>query len=212
MGATTFSIDGERAMILDDGAEKVVEACPRAVRYLAVAGAFAVEPLLGSRSTLLVAKIGGFEGRALRAGDELPVGSSSGRALAGAIPTVSDPPDPAAVQVFAGPHLARFAAAALTELVETTWQISPHGDRVGVRLDGGKISRAPAPPFDLPAPMVRGAVQITTDGTPIVLGPDHPVTGGYPVLAVVSRASQSTLARLRAKRVLRFTLGPSPGA
>ena len=54
--------------------------------------------------------------------------------------------------------------------------------------------------------MVRGAVQITTDGTPIVLGPDHPVTGGYPVIAVVGRASQALLARLRAKRRVRFAL------
>jgi allophanate hydrolase subunit 2 len=60
--------------------------------------------------------------------------------------------------------------------------------------------------IDPPAPMVRGAVQITTHGTPIVLGPDHPVTGGYPVLAVVTRASQSMLARLRAKRRIRFAL------
>jgi allophanate hydrolase subunit 2 len=54
--------------------------------------------------------------------------------------------------------------------------------------------------------MIRGAVQITTDGTPIVLGPDHPVTGGYPVLAVIGRTSQAVLARLRPKRALRLTL------
>jgi allophanate hydrolase subunit 2 len=52
--------------------------------------------------------------------------------------------------------------------------------------------------------MIRGAVQITTDGTPIVLGPDHPVTGGYPVLAVLGRTSQAVLARLRPGRALRF--------
>ena len=54
--------------------------------------------------------------------------------------------------------------------------------------------------------MLRGAIQIMTDGTPIVLGPDHPVTGGYPVLAVVGRASQALLARLRPKRALRFAI------
>jgi len=52
--------------------------------------------------------------------------------------------------------------------------------------------------------MIRGAVQITTDGTPIVLGPDHPVTGGYPVLAVMGRASQAMLARLRPGHAFRF--------
>jgi allophanate hydrolase subunit 2 len=54
--------------------------------------------------------------------------------------------------------------------------------------------------------MIRGAIQITTDGTPIVLGPDHPVTGGYPVLAVLGRSSQAMLARLRPRRALRFVL------
>jgi allophanate hydrolase subunit 2 len=54
--------------------------------------------------------------------------------------------------------------------------------------------------------MIRGAIQITTDGTPIVLGPDHPVTGGYPVLAVLSRSSQAMLARLRAGHSLRISL------
>jgi allophanate hydrolase subunit 2 len=57
--------------------------------------------------------------------------------------------------------------------------------------------------------MIRGAIQVTTDGTPIALGPDHPVTGGYPVLAVMGRASQAVLARLRPKRALRFILETS---
>jgi allophanate hydrolase subunit 2 len=101
--------------------------------------------------------------------------------------------------------MGRFPEGALEQLLDTVWRISARGDRVGVRLDEGTVprlgdDRAP------PAPMVRGAVQITTDGTPIVLGPDHPVTGGYPVIAVVGRASQAVLARLRAKRRLRFAL------
>jgi allophanate hydrolase subunit 2 len=55
--------------------------------------------------------------------------------------------------------------------------------------------------------MIRGAVQVATDGTPIVLGPDHPVTGGYPVLAVVRRADQPKLARRRPGEEIRFRPG-----
>src|SRR5262249_52132315 len=150
--------------------------------------------------------LGGFEGRPLRARDVLRVGAGVGSArLVAARPTVSDPPDPAFVLVMPGPHLRRFPASSWAELLAATWYVSPRSDRVGTRLDGGKIARLGedrAPP----APMVRGAIQITTDGTPIVLGPDHPVTGGYPVLAVVGRASQALLARLRPKRALRFVL------
>jgi allophanate hydrolase subunit 2 len=52
-------------------------------------------------------------------------------------------------------------------------------------------------------------MQIATDGTPIILGPDHPVTGGYPVLAIVRRASQAVLARLRAGAAVKLRLGQS---
>jgi allophanate hydrolase subunit 2 len=54
--------------------------------------------------------------------------------------------------------------------------------------------------------MVRGAMQITADGTPIVFGPDHPVTGGYPVLAVLTQKAQAQLARLRPLGTVRFAL------
>lgn len=215
IGETTISVDGEPPVILRDGAEHVVVVCERAVRYLAAGGGFETAQVLGSKATLLVAGLGGFHGRALRAGDALFIGPPSGRAVPGAIPTVSNPADPAVVQVSPGPHVGRFAEGALEQLVATTWHVSPRSDRVGVRLDGPGILRAgdtaTAPPaIALPAPMVRGAIQITTDGTPIILGPDHPVTGGYPVLAVVSRASQSMLARLRAKRRIHFALADAP--
>ena len=209
LGSLTVSIDGEPAGSLAPSKELVVPACARAVRYLAVAGGFAVPPVLGSRSTLLLAGWGGFLGRGVRAGDVLPVGS--GRAplpRSSAVPSVTDPPEPALLHVRPGPHLAQMPPGALAELAATTWLVSSRSDRVGVRLEGGAITRSGddrAPP----APMIRGAIQVTTDGTPIVLGPDHPVTGGYPVLAVLGRASQAMLARLRPKRGLRFVIATS---
>ena len=204
VGDVNVSVDGETPMDMRDG-ELVVPSSERAVRYLAVHGGLDVPVVLGSRATLVAAGFGGFRGRTLRAGDVLQVGPSTLARVSGAIPTVSDPPDPAVLSVRAGPHMARFPDGALSRFLDTVWRISTRGDRVGVRLDEGTVprlgdDRAP------PAPMVRGAVQITTDGTPIVLGPDHFVIGGYPVIAVVGRASQAVLARLRAKRRLRFAL------
>jgi biotin-dependent carboxylase-like uncharacterized protein len=208
-GVLTISVDGEDPEKLDDGEERTVGVCDRAVRYLAVAGGFDVPLVLGSCSTLVASALGGFEGRPLRAGDVLPIGvGTHHRQTRTARPTVVDPPDPALLVVTPGPHLRRFPKSSWDELLATAWQVSPRSDRVGTRLDGAKIARLGedrAPP----APMVRGAMQITTDGTPIVLGPDHPVTGGYPVLAVLGRASQALLARLRPKRALRFALDES---
>jgi biotin-dependent carboxylase-like uncharacterized protein len=205
VGDVTLSTDGEEPLELRDGAEFVVPAVARAVRYLALRGGFDVPMVLGSRATLLVAGIGGFDGRALRPGDRLLAGGDSGRTAASVVPTVTAPADPAVLMISPGPHLARFGANAIDALVGATWQVSPRSDRVGVRLEGAVVprrgdDRAP------PTPMVRGSIQITTDGTPIVLGPDHPVTGGYPVLAVLGRASQAVLARLRAKHRVRFAL------
>jgi allophanate hydrolase subunit 2 len=206
------SVDGEDAVELPDGGEFVVPACDRAVRYLAARGGFDVPLVLGARATLAVAGLGGFEGRPLRAGDRLAVETTrfAPRAASSVVPTVTDPPDgPTVLRVLRGPHLSRFPDGALEQFLSTTWRVSPHSDRVGVRLEGAGIARRGddrAPP----APMVRGAVQVTTDGTPIVLGPDHPVTGGYPVIAVVGRASQAILARLRAQREVRFALVDRP--
>jgi allophanate hydrolase subunit 2 len=103
-----------------------------------------------------------------------------------------------------GPHADRFDETAMATLFETTWIVSRLGDRVGIRLEGGQIARRAASDRAGPAPMVRGAMQVTTEGTPIVLGPDHPVTGGYPVLAVLGRGAQAMLARLRPGRAVRF--------
>jgi biotin-dependent carboxylase-like uncharacterized protein len=204
--AVRVSIDGEPAVSLAPGAELVVLACARAVRYLAVAGGFSVAPVLGSRATLLSAGWGGFQGRGVRAGDTLPLGER--RAAASpmtAVPSVIDPPDPAVLRIQAGPHVGRLPASSLARLTGSTWLVSARSDRVGVRLEGPTMERA-GDDRGPPTPMVRGAVQITTDGMPIVLGPDHPVTGGYPVIAVLGRSSQAVLARLRPKRALRFVL------
>jgi allophanate hydrolase subunit 2 len=199
------SIDGEAPIALRDGAEIEVPPCARAVRYLAVRGGIDVPLVLGSRATLVVAGLGGFGGRPLRAGDELTSLPSSSVAPSGSAPNVSDPPDDPVLVVRPGPHLSRFAADALERFLSFPWRVSPRSDRVGVRLEGSSVPRTGddrAPP----TPMIRGAIQVTTDGTPIVLGPDHPVTGGYPVIAVVGRASQSMLARLRPGRPVRFAL------
>lgn len=206
--AMLASIDGEMPVKLEAGDELEVSPSSSAVRYLAFAGGIDVPLVLGARATLLVARVGGLEGRALRAGDRLALQRSQPR------PSELPPPSwprpnlpeaPARIDVLPGPHLARLPKATLERLLETEWQISRLGDRVGVRLEGGRVPREGS---DLsgPVPMVRGAVQIVTDGTPIVLGPDHPTTGGYPVALVLRRDAQAAFARLRPGATLRFVV------
>lgn len=199
------SVDGAEPISLKDGERFTLPENDRAVRYLAFRGGIDVPNVLGSRSTLLVARLGGFSGRPLRKGDIVPL---SDRAVTELIPSDRTPIEmgkSTMIVVDPGPHRDRFPENALDVLLSATYSISTLGDRVGVRLDGPKIPRTGGDSA-LPVPMIRGAMQIATDGTPIVFGPDHPTTGGYPVLAVVRRSSWGSLARLRPGKTLRFIL------
>lgn len=96
-------------------------------------------------------------------------------------PAPGEPPGP--VDVLAGPDLDRLPRDCFRRFLEGPWCVSPASDRVGVRLIGPALG---APTALLPSgPMTLGAVQLPPDGQPIVFGPDHPITGGYPLLAVI---------------------------
>ena len=97
------------------------------------------------------------------------------------------------LSVLPGPrfdHLARPA-----QLVGR-WTVSPHSDRVGVRLDGGALDRTSPAEIESEG-LVRGAVQAPPGGQLVVFGPDHPTTGGYPVIGVLTPDSLSVLAQAR---------------
>jgi len=195
--------DGPR--LLAPGETWTVTSGPRRVAYLAVRGGIDVPLVLGSRATLLVAGLGGHEGRALRKGDALPVGPSFDPGTAPPVPaSIRDDVDPhAPIRIVPGPDHERFAPGALATLLAGPFEISPRSDRVGVRLRGPALARvgddtAPS------SPMVRGAIQVPPSGEAIVLGPDHPTTGGYPVLAVVVRADLGAVMALPAHSRISF--------
>ncbi|HEY0216205.1 MAG TPA: biotin-dependent carboxyltransferase family protein [Cellulomonas sp.] len=155
--------------------------------YLAVRGGIDVPPVLGSRST---DQLSGLGPAPVRTGDALPVG---GRVLDAAQPWPEPPriwpgtaqhPGPAVLPVLPGPRADWFPPDALDRLAEAVYVVTPASNRVALRLDGPPVRRLDR--GELPSePVVRGAVQVPPDGRPVVFGVDHPVTGGYPVLAVV---------------------------
>jgi len=198
-GPQVVSVDGAPAVRLAEGERLRVTETERAVRYLAVGGGIDVPLVLGARATLLAARLGGYLGRPLRRGDRLAVGNGEHPAA-----PAPSPPGDEALLVDPGPHLARFPLGAYEALLAGPWRVSRLGDRTGVRLEGARVPRE-GPDLALPAPMIRGAIEITTDGTPIVLGPDHPTTGGYPVLAVLRAASWGALARRRPGETVRLS-------
>jgi 5-oxoprolinase (ATP-hydrolysing) subunit C len=170
------------------------------VRYVAVRGGIDVPTVLGGRGTLLGAGLGGHEGRALRRGDALRVGALPERPRRSLAPPDLDAP----IRVVPGPDVDRFGTGAIDALLASTFQVSERSDRVGVRLSGTPLRGGDA--ADASAPMTVGAIQIPPSGLPIILGPDHPTTGGYPVLATVVGASVGALAARRIGAAVRFAL------
>ncbi|HEX2571587.1 MAG TPA: biotin-dependent carboxyltransferase family protein [Polyangia bacterium] len=206
-----LATDEGRPWVAAVGERFTLEPSPSsAVRYLAVAGGLDVPEVLGGRGTLLVARLGGLSGRALRRGDRLSVGERPARDV---IPPVARVGSPAAastwapegpIRVVPGPDAERFSAASLPLLLSSCYRVSPLGDRTGTRLVGPPLGRCDAD-SGAPTPMVRGAIQVPAGGEPIVLGPDHPTTGGYPVIAVVLSADHGRLAARRPGAEVRFT-------
>jgi 5-oxoprolinase (ATP-hydrolysing) subunit C len=169
------------------------------VRYLAIRGGVEVPIVQGGRGTLLVAGFGGMDGRALRRGDRLAAGRSPPTSFE---PPLAPGPD-RPIRVIAGPDADRFPPATLEALIQATWRVSPRSDRIGLRLDGPPLPRSDADTGES-APMVPGAIQVPASGEPIVLGPDHPTTGGYPVVATVVRADWGALMARAVGAVVRF--------
>lgn len=174
--------------------------------YVAVAGGLDLPQVLGGRGTHVRAGLGGKDGGPLRAGDRLPLGAGDGEAAARPpTATLAGSDDgPAIVRVVPGPDRGRLAADALDRLVATTWRLSYQSDRMGTRLDGPALPRAPGPADS--TPLVMGAIEIPPDGGPIVLGPEHPTTGGYPVLAVIATADLERFHAIPLGQPVRFRL------
>lgn len=159
--------------------------------YVSFAGGIDVPPVLGSRATDTLSGLGP---AALRAGDVLPLGPAAGSQSAHvATLTLTLPTnDPVTLDVLPGPRTDWLTDQDLAG----EWTVSPASNRVGVRLLGPVVGLERT--RELPSEgVVRGAIQVPPAGQPVIFGPDHPTTGGYPVVGVLTDASCDALAQLR---------------
>ncbi|MFE5671082.1 biotin-dependent carboxyltransferase family protein [Agromyces sp. NPDC056523] len=175
----------------------------RGLRYvLAMRGGLDEPSVLGSRSRDTLAGIGPepvLPGRVLAVGAE-PVAS---------VPLLDDdaayppPSGPVTLALLPGPRADWVTDAALAALYEATWRLSAASDRIGARLEGPVLDRRVA--AELPSePTVAGGIQVTGAGVPTILLADRPVTGGYPVVAIVDPASLDAVAQVRPGQAVRF--------
>ena len=156
--------------------------------YIAFSGGITVAPELGSRATHAHCGLGGVDGRAIAAGDRLPLGQE--RTLS-PWRIVSVPPRTvtggARVRVLPGPQLDDFPPAALDVLQRTRFTVTSQSDRMGYRLAGGTIPRVEGREM-ISDVTFAGALQVPPSGDPILLMSDRQTTGGYPQIATVISA------------------------
>lgn len=193
------------AATLPKGAElRLTLLAPTQSALLAIAGGVGVPRFLGSRSTLPGAGLGGWQGRALQAGDLLPVRATglSGMLSISALP----PPDHGPIRVVAGPQQAHFTDQAFAVLTGSAFTVGAQTDRMGMRLDGPVLAHSDLGADIVSDGVVPGAVQVPANGQPIILLAEAQTTGGYAKIATVIRADLPRLAALMPGDAVRFTL------
>ncbi|PKE33213.1 hypothetical protein CWS43_04865 [Rahnella sp. AA] len=169
--------------------------------YLAVSGGIDVPEVMGSRSTDLKARFGGFHGRQLQDGDELPTGEA-----------YNPPQNPGGIKqllfgnrirALPGPEYQEFSEQSRDEFWRAAWQLSPQSNRMGYRLHGHVLKRETDREL-LSHGLLPGVVQVPHGGQPIVLMADAQTTGGYPRIACVIEADLYNLAQIRLGEPIHF--------
>ena len=194
--------------------------------YLCVRGGIAVKLLLGSASTHTLSGLGGFEGRALRKGDKLPIGDAAGESNPGAQALPSAAPAKAPVRpkarrlstrgrnlvaarsvlrVTPGPQSDWFSEAARRDFYAGRYRVTEASNRLGLRLEGAAVPALSGSEM-ISEGVPLGAVQIPEAGQPIILFVEQQTTGGYPKIANVISADFQCLGQLRPRDEVRFEL------
>ncbi|MBF6631017.1 MAG: 5-oxoprolinase/urea amidolyase family protein [Comamonas sp.] len=227
-GATTVAVTGAQAQLtlhsaqgmtsnvyshqpiaLNDGDVLQLHAPQAGVRsYVAVRGGWGVEAVLGSCATDTLAQIGP---AALQRGQRLQVGDAVPAEQLRAVELGSAPPLPlprvgetVVLDVLLGPRTDWFTPAALENFTQQTWQVTPQSNRIGMRLQGVQALER-ARHDELPSEgTVTGAIQVPINGQPVLFLADHPLTGGYPVIAAVAHHHLGLAAQIPVGCSIRF--------
>lgn len=170
--------------------------------YLAFAGDIQCDAWLGQTATHTLS---GFGGGKLKSGDEISIHSARALpALERTLPCPIFARPRSNVRIVLGPQDQHFTSSALKALTTTRFQITGAYDRMGARLYGAKLA-VRDDVLSIPSePIVRGAIQVSGDGTPTVLLSDHQTTGGYPKIATIISTDIDGFVQLRASEAVSF--------
>ncbi|WP_258869647.1 biotin-dependent carboxyltransferase family protein [Paracoccus thiocyanatus] len=208
-GAGQARVGGQRippghAFALDKGDEVTIDPPQAGMRsYLALRGGFAVAPVLGSAATDTLAHIGP---------DPVAAGAvvAPANGPAGATgqpqdqPTLPKAGDLVELPVTLGPRTDWFTPRMVKHFLSQEWLVTPQSSRVGIRLQGDAVTRADA--TELPSEGTEtGAIQIPHSGQPVLFLADHPLTGGYPVIATLHPRALDLAGQIPPGARIRFT-------
>lgn len=212
-----WPVANHQAVALDHGDTLILGAPLAGLRsYLAVRGGWSVTPVLGSCATDTLARIGP---PAIQAGQSLAVGkvvppaqltAAQTTEPEAARPALPRPGDTVTLDIILGPRTDWFTDEAVHTLGSQSWQVTPQSNRIGIRLAGAQpLTRSRHD--ELPSEgTVSGAIQVPISGQPVLFLADHPLTGGYPVIAAVASHHLDLAAQIPSGCFIRFNILPSP--
>lgn len=204
------SIDRCRPILVPKGAVlSFGEALAGCRAYLTVQGGFDVPQVLGSYSTYLRAGFGGFEGRALKKGDQIAFNQdipvlperlnwSLSRSMFTSL-------NPQVIRVIKGPEFDLFQEKSIADLLIKEFSISNAADRMGYQLEGPLLQLKTNKEM-LSSAVAFGTVQVTAHGSPVILMADHQTTGGYPRILQVLSVDLGKLAQLSPGQLIQFEM------
>jgi biotin-dependent carboxylase-like uncharacterized protein len=197
-------IDAGRSVRLQRGeAVRIGSLSGGAVLYVAVEGGFCIEPVLGSVATDVRGGIGGWQARALIAGDRLPLCRKRASERDEWRIVGVDLAPPSRVRVIAGPQKDYFAESEIADFFQSQYTVGNDSDRQGMRLEGHRIAHAQG--YNITSDGIApGSIQVPGNGQPIALLADRQTTGGYPKIATVISADLPALGRLPIGATIRF--------
>jgi antagonist of KipI len=180
---------------------------PRGARaYIALAGGMETPMVLGSRATHLVSQMGGVAGRALRAGDVLPIAEGRAAAVRRHASGLTLPADGSArLRVLAGAQADWFASGTMETFTTSPFRVGADSNRMGYRLDGPPLSPS-RPRAAVSGPVSFGSIQVPPDGRAILLMADRQTAGGYPLIATVISADLPLAGQLAPGDTITFSV------
>lgn len=173
--------------------------------YIAFSTGIDVPEIMNSKSTFLKGKIGGFKGRKLAKGDEIPLKNKVIPDSGSYLPKKFDPEykEDNTIRVVLGPQDDYFSKESIDTFLNSEYKITSEADRMGYRLDGAKIEHIEGADI-ISDGIVFGSVQVPGHGSPIIMMADRQTTGGYTKIATVITPDLSKLAQMKPGSKINF--------